>query len=129
MKRQEPRNGMHELSIAHSLVELAEEAARGADANRVHVVRVRVGWLSGVVSDALLFAWDVAAAGTLLEGATLSIDDVPVAIHCASCDRDAELEDARSLRCPVCGTPSRDVVRGKELELVSMEIDDAPANR
>jgi hydrogenase nickel incorporation protein HypA/HybF len=50
---------MHELSIAMSIVDLAiEEAARrgGVQVNAVHL---KLGQLSGVVKDALLFSYDV----------------------------------------------------------------------
>ena len=45
---------MHELGIA---VEIAELAAEEAGARRVEAVHVRVGALSGVVREALEFAW------------------------------------------------------------------------
>ncbi len=68
---------MHELSIAETLVEmLAAEAARHR-AEKILSVRIRLGRLSGIVSDALSFSFDVAAQGTIAEGARLQIDDAP----------------------------------------------------
>lgn len=68
---------MHELSIALSIVEGArEEAARHSGA-RVHAVHLRVGALSGVSRDALLFAYDLACEDTELAGSRLQIDDTP----------------------------------------------------
>ena len=61
---------MHELAIAESVVSSVLE--RTGD-SRVSVVRLRVGRLSGVVPDALTFCFELAAAGTTLEGATLEI--------------------------------------------------------
>jgi hydrogenase nickel incorporation protein HypA/HybF len=58
---------MHELSIACSLVDLAVEAAERAGAAKVVAVKVVVGAFSGVSAEALLFSYDVAAAGTRLE--------------------------------------------------------------
>jgi hydrogenase nickel incorporation protein HypA/HybF len=66
---------VHELSIAESLVDvLAEEAARHG-AGKILSVRIRVGRLSGIVGDALCFSFDVAAQGTVAEGAQLVIED------------------------------------------------------
>ena len=50
---------MHELSIALSIVELAEEEAerRGVQVNAVHL---KLGALSGVVKDALLSCYEMA---------------------------------------------------------------------
>jgi len=63
---------MHELSIAMSLIEGVEEARGDA---RVRVVYVRVGSLSGVVKEALAPAFEMACAGTDLEGAELRVED------------------------------------------------------
>lgn len=66
---------MHELSIAMSLVDaVCEELPRLGDRVSIRSVRVRVGPLSGVVPDALAFAFDVAAAESPLAGARLEIE-------------------------------------------------------
>jgi hydrogenase nickel incorporation protein HypA/HybF len=66
---------MHELSIAVSIVELAsEEAARHTGA-RVDAVHLKVGALSGVVKDALLFSWELACNDTPIAGCRLAIED------------------------------------------------------
>ena len=113
---------MHELSIAQELIEIVEEAARDAGAARVEAVNLRLGRLSGVVADALLFAFDVATDGTLLEGAALVIEDVPVLIYCEACDQNRVLEDVRAFQCPECGSPAGAVIQGRELEVRSVEI-------
>jgi hydrogenase nickel incorporation protein HypA/HybF len=119
---------MHELSIAYSLVEMAARAAHDAGVSRVEAVRLRLGALSGVVKDALLFSYDVATAGTILAGSRLDIEAVPVAIHCSACGVTSSLPGIQSFRCPLCGQPSGDIRQGRELELVSLEVaDEQPA--
>lgn len=113
---------MHELSIAYQLVELASNAARDAGAERVAVVHVRLGAFAGVVRDALLFSFDIATEGTPLAGARLMIEDVPLVVHCAQCNTDVALPSVQSFRCPVCNTPSNQIVQGRELELTAIEI-------
>lgn len=113
---------MHELSIAHSLVEVAEHAARDAGATAVQTVYLRLGALSGVVKEALLFGFEVATEGTLLAGARLEIEEVPVTIFCEVCAREVMLLHPQRFRCPECGTPSGRIVHGRELELTSIEI-------
>ncbi len=67
---------MHELSIAMSIADAAaEEAERHAGA-RVCAVHLRLGGLSGVVKDALLFSWEASSEGTPLSGARLVIEEV-----------------------------------------------------
>jgi hydrogenase nickel incorporation protein HypA/HybF len=66
---------VHELSIAVSLVELACEEVERRQLQRVQALHVRVGPLSGIVTDALRFSFDVAAAGTPIEGALLKVEE------------------------------------------------------
>ena len=68
---------MHELSIALSIIEGATEELARHPGSRPTAVHLRLGPLSGVVTQALLFSWDLACEGTELEGATLEIQELP----------------------------------------------------
>lgn len=120
---------MHELSIATNIVAVAlEEAAQ----RRVQVkaVHLRLGALSGVVVDSLLFSYEIASQGTALEGSQLVVEEIPLTIFCPTCKADVELEGIQSLRCTRCGELSSEVRRGRELEIVALEIEeeeDVPA--
>lgn len=116
---------MHELSIAYNLVETAAEAAKNAGARKVNKVFLRLGQLSGVVKGALLFSYDIAAQGTLLEGSELVVRELPVVIYCnsESCKKEVALPSVQSFRCPICNQLSGDVRQGRELEIESLEID------
>jgi hydrogenase nickel incorporation protein HypA/HybF len=121
---------VHELSVAVALVERACEKAVELGDVKVEALRVRVGPLSGVVKEALLFSFDVAAKGTAIEGARLEVEDVPLTVHCAHCARERTLASPQHLRCPVCGESTPDVRRGRELELTALEVlDDVASNR
>ncbi len=48
---------MHELSIALSIVEMATEESKKRNGAKVDAVHLKLGRLSGVVKDALLFLW------------------------------------------------------------------------
>ena len=115
---------MHELSIALSMIEMATEEAERHGGAKVTALHIRLGPLSGVVKDALLFSYEVASNGTILEGSQLVIEDVPVAIYCSECQAEQRLESIQRFCCPVCGTLSSEVVRGRELEFVAMEIEE-----
>ncbi len=116
---------MHELSIALSIVEGAEEEVARQGGGRVSAVFLKLGPLSGVVADALLFSYPMACAGTVLENSELRIEEIPVRIYCAECDREGEPKDYRILRCPYCETPSERVLQGTELELTALELIEA----
>ncbi len=114
---------MHELSIAMGIVEAAQDEAhkRGV---RVSAVHLRLGALSGVVKDALLFSYEVACQDTPLQGSKLIVEDVPVAVFCSQCQKEQVLASVQSFACPACGTPTMNILRGKELEVYALEVEE-----
>lgn len=117
---------MHELSVAQHLVELVEHELRDAGPVNVTNVLLRVGPLSGVEPAALRFAYGAATVGTMLAGSTLTIDEVSLAVFCEACGAEREVASVQRLRCPVCDAPTPTVVRGRELEIVNVEVIDRP---
>jgi hydrogenase nickel incorporation protein HypA/HybF len=107
---------MHELAIAESVVE-AVQARTGR--RTVHLVRLQVGRLSGVIPDALTFAFELAAQGTPLEGARLLIDEPAARLHCRTCQADQSQDDL-ILLCE-CGSADVELTAGRELALLSVE--------
>ncbi|MBA2558429.1 MAG: hydrogenase maturation nickel metallochaperone HypA [Propionibacteriales bacterium] len=107
---------MHELAIAESVVSTVLERAGG----RVTFVRLRVGCLSGVVPDALMFCFELAAAGTTLEGAALEIEEQAGRARCRDCDSDFAMRDA-FLLCD-CGSADVELLSGRELQVTSVEV-------
>ena len=121
-------DAVHELSIALSLVDAACEAAAPLGDVRVEALHVRLGALSGVVKEALVFCFDMAARGTRIDGARLDIEDVPVTAYCPQCNAERTLDVAAfALTCSVCGGPLTKVVHGREMELAALEVSDEQA--
>jgi hydrogenase nickel incorporation protein HypA/HybF len=115
---------LHELSIAMSIVEGASAEARLHGGARVHTVHLKLGALSGVVKDALLFSYDLACEGTLLQGSRLVIEEIPVVVYCGRCRAEQTLDSIQRFACPACGTLTAEVTSGRQLELVAIEISD-----
>ena len=107
---------MHELAITQSVVDMVVERMAG---RRIAAVRIRVGELSGVVPDAMLFCYDVVTAGTDLEGSRLEIERTPGSAHCRDCAQDFALPDMIML-CG-CGSANVQLTGGRELEVASVE--------
>lgn len=114
---------MHELSVAHAIVTTVTEALP-PEASRATEVRVRIGVLSGVVPEALQFAYEVAADNTPLADTVLSIERVPVTIHCDSCDLDTVLEGTTGFLCSSCANPSGNIRTGREMEVAQVVFDE-----
>ncbi len=113
---------MHELSIAMSIVAAVQEESENINGNEIQAVHVRVGALSGVVPDALVFSYNLATADTALEGSRLVIDPVPVTIFCPHCDAERPVVSVQQMCCAICGTPSAAVLQGRELIVTALEI-------
>src|SRR5258708_17683351 len=112
---------MHELSIAMSIVEMAQEEAetRGV---RVSAIHLKLGTMSGVVKEALVSCYELACEGTPLAGSRLVVDEVPVLVFCPSCRQPRPLSSIQLFACSECGAPTSDILQGKELEVVALEI-------
>lgn len=112
---------MHELSIMEEILRLAAAQLHARAGTRVHGLTVRIGALSGVIRGPLEFAFEALVPGTPAEGATLTIEEVPVTCYCPACAREFPAEPGCYI-CPACGRSSCEMRRGRELELVNMEI-------
>ncbi len=115
---------MHELSIALSIVEGATEEAQKHGGAKVEAVHLKLGQLSGVVKDALLFSYDLACEGTLLEGSRLVIEEIPAMVFCSRCNVRQPIASIQNFSCSVCETPTADVVEGRELLIVGLELNE-----
>jgi hydrogenase nickel incorporation protein HypA/HybF len=104
------------------MVEMATAEAAQRGGVQVHAIHLKLGMLSGVVKDALLFSYTVACEGTPLEGSRLVIEEVPVVVYCQQCKSERTLATIQQFFCPVCRTPTSEIMRGKELEVVALEI-------
>ncbi|HBA83861.1 MAG TPA: hydrogenase maturation nickel metallochaperone HypA [Verrucomicrobia bacterium] len=112
---------MHELSLMENTLAIVFEEARRHGSDRVTGLRMRVGSMSGVVPEALEFAFEALTEGTPAAGAKLYIERIPLACYCSACGNEFE-PPPHSFECPVCKTPSMDIRKGRELEIISIEV-------
>lgn len=112
---------MHEVSLMEQALELALEYAHQQNAQKILRLKMRIGTMSGVVPEALEFAFDIVTRGTLAEGAILEIEKVPVVCYCPNCNIEFQPADL-FYECPQCGELSSEIRKGKEIELASLEL-------
>ena len=114
---------MHELSIAMSIVEIAEEESQRRGGLRVTAVHLRLGALAGVVKDALLSSYEMASEDSSLKGSHLVVEEVPGVVFCPACNAPRPIRSAEWFCCSECGALASEIVRGKELEVISLEVE------
>ena len=82
---------MHEFSIMQEVANLAVASAQEAGAEQIHLIRLRVGKLSGVVPEAMMFVHEVAVHGTIAEGSKLEIEEGPIICYCDQCEAEFKM--------------------------------------
>jgi hydrogenase nickel incorporation protein HypA/HybF len=108
---------MHEMAVMQGVVDQVTERLGDTTVTEVHLT---VGKLSGVVPDSLRFCFDLACAGTSMEGADLEIDEPAGLAECRSCALQFPL-DHPILLCP-CGSADVHVISGEELLIHSVKV-------
>ncbi len=114
---------MHELAIAQNILEIVQQSVPKGQEAAVRKVRVRVGKLAGVVPDSLSFCFGVIVSDTLMTRACLAIDEVPMVSRCKDCAYGFQIEDLAFL-CPACKSSNLELISGKEMEIVEIELED-----
>ena len=115
---------MHELSIAMSIVELAQEESDRRGGVQIKAVHLRLGLLSGVVKEALLSSYEIPCEHTPLQGSQLQVEEVPVLVFCRKCGAQRPVHSTQAFCCSFCGTPTAEVVQGKEVLVVGLEVEE-----
>lgn len=112
---------MHELSIAQSILSIAEKAAPSGGI--ITAVNIQVGELSSIEIDALKFAFDAIHNDTILQKAQLNIETIPGEAQCSDCNNIFHLP-AFGHPCPRCRGFSLKILRGREMKVTSLTVED-----
>jgi len=114
---------MHEAGIAGYLIEVAAQHLERVPHGAVRRLNVRIGEMAGVNPDSLDFAFECLSKGTVVDGARLEVERVPLAVDCDACGRRSPVHDY-VFRCAACGADAVRIATGRELQFVSIDADD-----
>jgi hydrogenase nickel incorporation protein HypA/HybF len=112
---------MHEMSLAEGILQLVEAAAQREQARRVSAIVIEIGQLAAVEPDALRFCFEAVVHGTLAEGATLEIIDIPGTGWCPDCSHEMAMHEIHAA-CPHCGSYQVQARTGTEMRVKEIEI-------
>lgn len=113
---------VHELSIAQSIIEIAEDVAFKNNSHRIKKIKVQIGEFSGIVKEALEFSFEIAKVGTKADGAELEIEIVGFKAICKNCGFVLDSMDDFNLFCPKCAEPM-EIISGREMRVEYIEIE------
>ncbi|WP_066345431.1 hydrogenase maturation nickel metallochaperone HypA [Geminocystis sp. NIES-3708] len=112
---------MHEIGIMEDTLNIAIDYAIKENATEIKEITICIGKMSGVVSEALKFAFEVIRKGTIAENSTLKIESLPVICYCDHCQQKFQ-PDEWFFQCPNCDQFSNNILQGKEIKLISLEV-------
>ena len=113
---------MHEMSLCEGILQILEDNAASQRYQRVKVVWLEIGALSGVEPEAMRFGFDVVMKGTLADGARLEIIDVPGAAWCMQCAATVAVQQ-RFDSCPRCGGYQLQISGGEAMRIKELEVE------
>jgi len=113
---------MHEVSICESILDILKDQAEEHGKERVTRVKLLVGEMAGVVEDAMRFSFEVVTKGTLADGAELVMESSPLTARCRDCGGEFRVE-GYAFSCPGCGSPSIEIVSGRELMVEDIDLE------
>ena len=113
---------MHELSIAQSLIDIVCKQCLQNGFKEIEAINIKVGRASGIMPDALSFAFNAIKTDSIAKNAALNIEEVPVTGQCNACSNTFIAEDEYVLFCPICRGGSFIITAGRELDIIDMEV-------
>lgn len=120
---------MHELSMAEAIVETVLDVAKKNDAQEIVEVTIEVGELTMLNPEQVKFLLGVLAEDTLIEGAEIIIEDVPVEIKCRNCEFTGLANTEGSdhylaiVLCPKCDERNVEILKGRECNVKTIKIE------
>ena len=113
---------MHEMGIALQIADIAKASIpEDMNAPRVERIRLKVGKLSAVIVDNLKFCFEVAAKETVLEGAELVVEEIPVTARCRKCHVQWTIMEPVFV-CRDCSSGDLEILSGRELDIESIDV-------
>ncbi|AWI04990.1 hydrogenase maturation nickel metallochaperone HypA [Clostridium drakei] len=111
---------LHEISIMESTIDIVLKKAEECNFKIIRKVTLKIGELSGVMDEALNFAFSELKNYSILKDAELCIDKIKARAYCKNCDINYDIDHFNKL-CPICGGFSSKIITGYELYLYSIE--------
>lgn len=113
---------MHEASLALSILDTVTRKCSEGGYQIVESIHLRIGRASGVLPEALLFAFNVLKADSIACSSKLIIEHVPVGGTCNCCGETFHTDEYYVIKCPWCGAAELSVTNGFEMDIVEMEV-------
>jgi len=116
-----PGRRMHELSLAGSVLESAEDQRLEAGAARITAIELEIGQLTCVEPLAMEFAMNALLPDTAACGARVDYHFTVGVARCTDCQAEFELDFPYD-PCPACAGFGKDILAGEEMLVKSVTV-------
>ena len=113
---------VHSLAMAEDILEAVLSKAAKHSAKKIKAISVKVGDEHFIESDSLQFCLEAAAKGTIAEEAQIEVKLMVTSARCPQCGLGFSVE-AHSPLCPHCGNRNLEILTGKEIPQIRLELD------
>ena len=115
---------MHELPVVQRLFDICMKHATANNVKKIISVNLKVGEVSDLQDEWIQRYFDYLSKGSLLEGARLTIERVPLVVRCKACSESfrINIRERRKVECPKCQATEFAYVSGREYSVESLEV-------
>lgn len=107
---------MHEFSIVENMVRTADSFAMEHDIEHVSCLTVKIGALTGVITEYVNMYYGDLTLGTALEGSELKVEEIAAEAFCKSCGEVFDPTKSEQ-KCPACHKSNYEILHGEELTM------------
>jgi hydrogenase nickel incorporation protein HypA/HybF len=127
---------MHEFSIASEIWASVAKAARGHGSGRVKSVKLEIGVLNLLAEEQMRFWIEMLGEQSGSPGVAVQITYLPARVKCNGCGAESETPLPEGeldhflpppVACPACGSQEVSIVGGREIRVVSAEVEQSNA--
>lgn len=113
---------MHEMGVIQNVLRITEDAAEKGNAKKILKIHIRMGEYSDVVPEILREYFEIAAKGTVAEGAEIVLSRVPAVMRCRTCHWEGPVKHGHVV-CADCGSTDLTLISGREFIVESLEAE------
>jgi hydrogenase nickel incorporation protein HypA/HybF len=114
---------MHELSISQSIIRVIEKSLPAGFSKKVIEVNLSIGKLSGIEIDSLVYSFSLIKNKSVLKEAEIFVKEITGLAQCNECNCQFEI-NKYGIPCPSCKSYSLKILKGKEMNIISVKVED-----
>ncbi len=116
---------MHELPLVKSIYKSVIGVAEQNEVKKITKVVLEIGVVRDFIPEIVQKYWDYVSKGSISEGSTVEIIEIPATAKCGKCGTVYEIDTSNlaKSKCPKCRYGRGNLVTGNELKIKGIEVE------